>query len=263
MSKLTEKKDNKKKKKQGVKGSTVTLLMIFGMLFSFMAGMLFTDVVKNVYPDYYKYEQIDKISNQIADVAPRVDPVLVDEMAEGIYDASKKYHIPKDLILAVMYCESRFNPFAHSSKGAVGLMQIMPGVHKNEYNHVNDLYHVKTNIDIGVRILRRYIDQTGSASKALLRYVGSSDYKAYVYKVCSTVVDWKVETHNKVEKSIQKKDEVQEAKVEVKYHNVNKGETLSILADKYDTTVSDLRKINGMDQDETLILVGQKLRVSS
>jgi soluble lytic murein transglycosylase len=39
---------------------------------------------------------------------------------------SAEYDIPKDLILAVINVESSFNPYAESSSGALGLMQMMP-----------------------------------------------------------------------------------------------------------------------------------------
>ena len=44
-----------------------------------------------------------------------------------IEQAAAKHGLDKFLIKAVMRQESGFDPFAYSSKGAIGLMQVMPG----------------------------------------------------------------------------------------------------------------------------------------
>ncbi len=45
---------------------------------------------------------------------------------EYIENYSDEYDIEKELLAAVIYVESRFDPYSESSRGAQGLMQIMP-----------------------------------------------------------------------------------------------------------------------------------------
>jgi soluble lytic murein transglycosylase-like protein len=66
-------------------------------------------------------------------------------------------NVRTDLVRAVVQVESGFNPYARSSKGALGLMQLMPatirqfGV-RNPYNPVE-------NVRAGVAYLRQLLDR--------------------------------------------------------------------------------------------------------
>lgn len=46
-------------------------------------------------------------------------------------DAAKKYQLPDSFVRSVMKAESNFRPDAVSPKGAIGLMQLMPGTAKD------------------------------------------------------------------------------------------------------------------------------------
>jgi soluble lytic murein transglycosylase-like protein len=78
---------------------------------------------------------------------------------EHIRQAAEKYRVPVALLRAVMAVESNYNARAVSEKGAVGLMQLMPGTAKDMY--VYDVWDPAQNIDGGARYLRLLANQYG------------------------------------------------------------------------------------------------------
>ena len=97
-----------------------------------------------------------------------------------INEASKKYSVPENLIKAVIKQESNYMPKAISSKGAIGLMQIMPstgallGIEDKE--SLKDPY---TNIMTGTKYL----------SQMLNRYDGRLDLSLSAYNAGPNLVD--------------------------------------------------------------------------
>lgn len=71
---------------------------------------------------------------------------------EYIRQASSLYQIPEELVRAVIYVESGFDPRAVSRTNARGLMQLMPGT--AERMMVTDVFDPRQNIFGGVRYLR-------------------------------------------------------------------------------------------------------------
>lgn len=75
-----------------------------------------------------------------------------------IIEFSKKYDVDKFLVFAVVNVESKFNPTAKSSKGAMGLMQITPktGEYISTLLDVKQGYNledVNTNLEFGTYYL--------------------------------------------------------------------------------------------------------------
>jgi soluble lytic murein transglycosylase-like protein len=73
-----------------------------------------------------------------------------------IQEASAVYHLPKELIHAVISVESNYNPNAVSPKGARGLMQLMPATAKRFGS--NNSADPRQNILTGSRYLRWLLD---------------------------------------------------------------------------------------------------------
>ena len=72
---------------------------------------------------------------------------------------ASRYGVDPSLVRAVMRNESGFNPYAVSSKGAQGLMQLMPGT--ASLLGVNDPFDPEQNIAGGVSYLRHCLDCFG------------------------------------------------------------------------------------------------------
>ena len=114
---------------------------------------------------------------------------------QEIRDAAERYGVPIKLVSAVIRAESGFNPRAVSSKGARGLMQLMPTTAATL--GVRNSFDPRENIDGGVRHLRGLIDRFpnnlpfalaayNAGEKAVVQYRGIPPYpetQDYVTKV--------------------------------------------------------------------------------
>jgi soluble lytic murein transglycosylase-like protein len=86
-----------------------------------------------------------------------------------IISASTRHSIDADLIRAVIKTESDFNSNARSSKGAMGLMQLMPDTARQ--HNVVDAYDPLANIEGGVRHLRLLLSRyRGNLELSLAAY---------------------------------------------------------------------------------------------
>ncbi len=104
---------------------------------------------------------------------PRSPEALV-QWREHIRSAAERYKLPEPLLLAVMAVESNFDHRALSEKGAIGLMQLMPGTAKEMY--VGDAWDPAQNIEGGARYLRVLANQyNGDMVKTLAAYNAGPD----------------------------------------------------------------------------------------
>jgi soluble lytic murein transglycosylase-like protein len=87
--------------------------------------------------------------------------------------------LPPDLVMALIEVESRFDPWAVSPAGAVGLMQVMP-FWPGQLGVENQLVRVAPNIRMGCEILRYYLRaENHDWPRALARYNGSVGRRSY------------------------------------------------------------------------------------
>ncbi|EXJ15335.1 Lytic transglycosylase [Imhoffiella purpurea] len=81
------------------------------------------------------------------------------------------FRLDRNLLHAIVSVESAYDPLAVSSKGAVGLMQLMPETAADYgVTSVDRLFDVHTNLEAGARHLKRLIEKYGSIGKAVMAY---------------------------------------------------------------------------------------------
>lgn len=81
------------------------------------------------------------------------------ELERLIKEASSQNKLPPSLIKAVIRVESNFNPAATSPKGAMGLMQLMPGTAADL--QVSNPYNCRENVLAGSRYLKILLEKFG------------------------------------------------------------------------------------------------------
>jgi soluble lytic murein transglycosylase-like protein len=78
------------------------------------------------------------------------------EIDRYINEAAARHHVDPNLVRALVKVESNFNPRAVSSKGAMGLMQLMPATAR--MYAVRNPFDAAQNVDAGVRHLKGLLD---------------------------------------------------------------------------------------------------------
>lgn len=119
-----------------------------------------TEFVEDIYvPDTEEY----------VEVVPEVDPIIYSDIDALIVQVAAEYGLPWELVRAVCYVESGFNPNAISSTGDYGLMQV------SYINHgwlgLDNPLDPEQNLRAGCQILKDAIDASdGDFTRALMRY---------------------------------------------------------------------------------------------
>jgi soluble lytic murein transglycosylase-like protein len=83
-------------------------------------------------------------------------------------ESAERYQVDPLLVESVIEVESDYNPFAVSSKGARGLMQLMPQTARRL--SVADSFNLSENIDGGVRYLKYLLSLFGDETHAVAAY---------------------------------------------------------------------------------------------
>ncbi len=102
------------------------------------------------------------------------------EYSQYVEKYSKQYNVDEELVYAVIKAESNFNSNAHSSKGAVGLMQLMENTAKDIAKKANaqlvgtevrqNLLDSETNINLGTKYLSILIEKYQNIEVAITAY---------------------------------------------------------------------------------------------
>lgn len=107
----------------------------------------------------------------------RVTPTVRHEIAGTILAAAHRYDLAPELILAMIFTESSFDPHAESAMGAVGLMQLMPATATQlarelewEWKGRQLLTDPESNILMGSFYLRKLLHRFDDLNVALAAY---------------------------------------------------------------------------------------------
>lgn len=119
----------------------------------------------------------------------KVAPEPLGALVHEAWTIGERSQIAPSLILSIMAVESRFNPFAASSIGTLGLMQIAPETHDDALLALGGrmaAFDPLTNLRVGTRLLQSMVQQSSSIEEALILYAstsGKGDPNQYVRRV--------------------------------------------------------------------------------
>ncbi|WP_158270642.1 lytic transglycosylase domain-containing protein [Limnohabitans sp. Bal53] len=119
----------------------------------------------------------------------KISPEPLAALVSEAWSLGERSQIAPTLILSIMAIESRFNPFASGSQGAMGLMQIEPDAHSTVLSPFGGrlaAFDPLTNLRVGTRYLQGLIHDTTSLEEALRLYAlasGQGKGEQYVERV--------------------------------------------------------------------------------
>lgn len=125
----------------------------------------------------------------LVDMSKRLEPIMPDpekrvNLLKQVHYEATRANLRPELVLALIEVESRFDRFAISHAGALGLMQVMPFWLKEIGRPKDNLFDIRTNLRMGCTILRYYMDkEKNDLTNALARYNGS----LYSYKYTNQI----------------------------------------------------------------------------
>jgi soluble lytic murein transglycosylase-like protein len=118
-----------------------------------------------------KKQAVDYLSRKY-----RVNSDAVAILVDAAYSTGREMNLDPLLLLSVMAVESGFNPFAESTAGASGLMQLMSKVHADklaDFGGANIALNPVVNLRVGAVVLKDCITRGGSVTNGLRLYVGA------------------------------------------------------------------------------------------
>ncbi len=104
--------------------------------------------------EFHKFTVVELVARNLArSQQVKVGPVKYNRFIEEV---AINNGVPPALVKAVIHAESGFDPNAVSSRGAMGLMQVMPRT--ADMVGLSDPYHPLDNIQAGVKYLKDMLD---------------------------------------------------------------------------------------------------------
>ncbi len=154
----------------GLKGDAVSDLMHLSK------GIASGDAVSAIayrLRDLGEYSRAIQLISYLPDAGRPEDILYPLAYGDEVTTAAGQYRVDPFLILSVIREESRFDPSACSTAGALGLMQVMPDTAERLSRTLKldpDLRNAGTNVKLGSYYLKRLIEEFGSLPPAIASY---------------------------------------------------------------------------------------------
>jgi len=117
----------------------------------------------------YGYDSVQSANAKIQQANSHGHQASPDEIDQSIVMAAARHNVDPNLVRAVIKVESNFNSNAVSSKGAMGLMQLMPKTAREL--RVKNPFDPQQNVDAGVRHLKYLLENyNGDVNLTLAAY---------------------------------------------------------------------------------------------
>ena len=122
-------------------------------------------------------------AGQASPLTHRASTRSIDSLTAFVTEASRRFAVPEHWIRAVMRVESGGNSRARSRKGAIGLMQIMPGTWtelRSRHRLGADPYDIRDNILAGTAYIRELSDRYGAPGFLAAYNAGPGRYERHL-----------------------------------------------------------------------------------
>lgn len=127
-----------------------------------------TEVPANVVSGFEEEEVAAPAASEVVALKPEIAPPASTDPRAMVRDAARRSGLPPEFVESVAQVESGFRADAVSPKGALGIMQLMPGTARTLGADPRD---TAQNIDAGTRLLRELLlKYDGDVVKALAAY---------------------------------------------------------------------------------------------
>jgi soluble lytic murein transglycosylase-like protein len=131
-----------------------------------------------------------EIVAKLREVNPLLGRVREARVADAILRCSDDHGLSPDTLLSIIIVESSARPHVRSSKGAVGLMQVMPHMWR-DLRAAGNIVHIESNIEAGCTILadnvRRLGEDDGISAYNWGSWIRSDSYLRKVKAVRETL----------------------------------------------------------------------------
>ena len=125
--------------------------------------------VSQGFAQYYGHDSVQSANAKIVAANARGHQASQEEIDSSIVMAAARHNVDPNLVRAVVKVESNFNSNAVSSKGAIGLMQLMPKTAREL--KVKNPFDPDQNVDAGVRHLKYLLESyNGDVNLTLAAY---------------------------------------------------------------------------------------------